>query len=82
MTPSASSTSTDPHFDDAARPPCSAMISPTCRSMVCSGLSEVIGSWNTIVTPAPRISRSSASVMVRTSRPLNNTSPEGWLAAG
>ena len=35
---------------DAARPPCSAMISPICRSIVCSGLSEVIGSWNTIVT--------------------------------
>ena len=29
-------------------------ISPTCRSIVCSGLSELIGSWNTMVMSSPR----------------------------
>ena len=67
---------------EAARPPCSAMISPICRSIVCSGLSEVIGSWNTMVMPAPRISRKLASLILSTSRPLNRISPVGWLAAG
>ena len=53
------------------------MISPTCRAIVCSGLSEVIGSWNTMVTALPRISRSSASVIFSTSRPRNRISPDG-----
>jgi hypothetical protein len=35
------------------------MISPTCFSMVCSGLSEVIGSWKMIEIFSPRISRMS-----------------------
>ena len=33
----------------APRAPCSSRISPTCCSIVCSGLSDVIGSWNTMV---------------------------------
>jgi hypothetical protein len=61
----------------AARPWWSAMISPICRAMVCSGLSEVIGSWNTIVTAAPRISRSSPADILRTSLPRNRISPVG-----
>ena len=36
-------------------------ISPICRSMVCSGLSEVIGSWKIMVMSLPRTSRSSRS---------------------
>ena len=39
------------------RPRCSFSISPTCFSMVCSGLSEVIGSWKMIEILSPRISR-------------------------
>ena len=61
----------------ADRPWCSAMISPICRSIVCSGLSEVIGSWNTMVTPAPRISRNSPSDIFKTSRPRKRISPVG-----
>ena len=61
----------------AARPWCSVMISPICRAMVCRGFSEVIGSWNTIVTAAPRMSRSSLSDIFRTSRPRKKISPVG-----
>ena len=61
----------------AARPSWSAMISPICFSIVWSGLSEVIGSWNTMVTAAPRMARNSASVIFRTSRPRNRISPVG-----
>ena len=42
-------------------PPCSSRISPICRSIVCSGLSDVIGSWNTIVMSLPRTLRISDS---------------------
>ena len=42
-------------------PRCSVRISPTCCSIVCSGLSEVIGSWNTMVMSSPRTRRSSSS---------------------
>ena len=42
----------------AARPWWSAMISPICPSIVCSGLSDVIGSWKTIVTlPAAHLAQ-------------------------
>ncbi len=80
--PTSFSNSTTRRRVEAARPPCRAMISPICFSMVWSGLSEVIGSWNTMVTPAPRIARSSASLILSTSRPLKKISPVGWLAAG
>ena len=33
------------------------MISPTCFSMVCSGLSDVIGSWKIIEMRSPRMAR-------------------------
>ena len=36
-------------------PWCSFMISPTCFSMVCRGLSEVIGSWKMIEIFSPRM---------------------------
>ena len=42
-------------------PGAASRISPTCRSIVCSGLSEVIGSWNTMVMSLPRTLRSSSS---------------------
>ena len=42
------------------------------------------GLWllETIVTAAPRIARNSPSDIFRTSAPLKNISPVGWLAAG
>ena len=43
------------------RPRCSSKISPICFSIVCSGLSEVIGSWNTMVMSSPRTRRMSRS---------------------
>ena len=42
-------------------PRCTSSISPTCRSTVCSGLSEVIGSWKIIEISLPRTLRSVAS---------------------
>jgi hypothetical protein len=56
--------------------------SAICRSIVCSGLSEVIGSWNTMVMSLPRTSRISSSGMASRSRPLNSTRPEGCDAEG
>ena len=67
---------------EAARPPCKAMISPICRSMVWSGLSEVIGSWNTIVMPAPRISRNSASRHFQHVAALEEDLPAGMARGG
>src|ERR1700730_10526856 len=55
--------------------PCSSSISPIWRSIVCKGLSEVIGSWKTMVTWAPLISRSRASRQARRSSPLKSTWP-------
>ena len=50
-------------------PRCSSNISPICFSMVCSGLSEVIGSWNTMVMSSPRTRRISLSVSCKRSLP-------------
>ena len=44
-------------------PRCSSRISPICFSIVCSGLSEVIGSWKMMVMSLPRTSRISRSGM-------------------
>ena len=46
-------------------------------SIVCSGLSEVIGSWKMMVMSLPRTLRIWFSGMVKSSRPLNCTEPEG-----
>ena len=42
-------------------PRCSSRISPICFSIVCSGLSEVIGSWKMMVMSLPRTWRISRS---------------------
>jgi hypothetical protein len=58
-------------FDDAlraraapVRPRCRSRISPICRSTVCSGLSEVIGSWKIIEMSLPRTRAGHRLVMV------------------
>ena len=60
--------------------PCSARISPTCRSIVWSGFSDVMGSWNTMVMARPRIFRMSASDVRRRSRPPNRMRPPSTSA--
>ena len=57
-------------------------ISPICASIVCSGLSEVIGSWKMIEISLPRISRISFSAAVNSSRPRKRMWPEGCEALG
>jgi hypothetical protein len=57
-------------------------ISPICASIVCSGLSEVIGSWKMIEMSLPRISRISLSAAVSSSRPRKRMLPEGCEALG
>ena len=42
-------------------PRCSSRISAICCSIVCSGLSDVIGSWKIMVMSLPRTARSSRS---------------------
>src|SRR5882762_3248167 len=63
-------------------PLCSCRISPICASMVCSGLSEVIGSWKMIEMSLPRIPRISFSDRPSSSRPLKRILPEGCDAVG
>src|SRR5437868_9900469 len=50
--------------------------------MVCSGLSDVSGSWKMMVMSSPRISRIWRSLSPIRSRPLKKMRPVGWLAAG
>ena len=52
-------------------------ISLICFSIVCSGLSDVIGSWKMMVMSLPRTWRISSSGMVSNSRPLKLIEPEG-----
>ena len=63
-------------------PLCSSNISPICASIVCSGLSEVIGSWKMIEMSLPRISRISFSAACNRSRPRKRMLPEGCEALG
>ena len=63
-------------------PLCRRRISPICASIVCSGLSEVIGSWKMIEMSLPRISRISLSAAVSRSRPRKRIWPEGCEALG
>ncbi len=58
------------------------MISATCRSMLWSGLSDVIGSWKIMVTSAPRMPRNVCSSAFKRSTPFIRISPEGCDAAG
>ncbi len=50
--------------------------------MVCSGLSEVIGSWKTMPMSPPRTALSSFSGAFSKSLPLNRISPAGCTAEG
>src|SRR3982751_728669 len=63
-------------------PLCRERISPICASIVCSGLSEVIGSWKMIEMSLPRISRISCSDRSISSWPLKWMLPEGCEAFG
>ncbi len=58
------------------------MISTIWDSIVCSGLSEVIGSWKMIEMSLPRMPRISRSDRSSNSRPLKRMLPEGWEAVG
>jgi hypothetical protein len=58
------------------------MISPTCFSMVCSGFSEVIGSWKMMEMRLPRMSRISGGDAFSRSLPSKKISPVGLDAAG
>src|SRR5436190_18786319 len=58
-------------------------VSATCFSSVCSGFSEVIGSWNTMPMRLPRISRSRARAPPTNSAPAKRLLLSGvWAAAG
>ncbi len=63
-------------------PLCSSRISPICFSIVCSGLSDVIGSWKMIVMSLPRTCRISFSESGNRSRSLKRMEPDGCDAAG
>ena len=64
-------------------PWCSFRISPICRSMVCSGLSEVIGSWKIMRdVVAAHACAAPCSLAASRSLPLNRISPVGCAAGG
>ena len=77
---SSSSTRTRTAFSSMRR--CTRSTSPTCRSMVCSGLSDVIGSWKIIEMRSPRTACSCCGFSFRRSLPSNQTSPDGCEAEG
>ncbi|MNN83092.1 hypothetical protein D3C81_2001010 [compost metagenome] len=56
--------------------------SASCFSMVCSGLSDTIGSWKIIEIWLPRTLRSSASDACNSELPLNRISPPGYTTGG
>jgi hypothetical protein len=64
------------------RPLCRISTSFTCRSIVCSGLSEVIGSWKIIEIRLPRTDSRSRVEAPTSSLPWKRMLPVGWLAAG
>ena len=55
--------------------------SATCFSTVCSGFSEVIGSWNTMPMRLPRMSRSCTVGAPTSSSPANLMLLSGVCAA-
>ena len=70
-----------------ARPPGSCprwsiSVSPICRSIVCSGLSEVIGSWKIMPTRSPRTSRRRRAVGADQLAPSRRIEPPGCQALG
>ncbi len=60
--------------------PCSSRISPSCFSIECSGFSDVMGSWNTMVMALPRIRRMAGSDASRRSWPANRMRPPSTSA--
>ena len=54
--------------------PCSTIVSTSCLAILSTGLSDVIGSWNTIATSPPRNLRSAPPSSVRMSRPRKSMS--------
>src|SRR5947207_15837574 len=56
-------------------------VSATCFSSVCSGFSEVIGSWKIIAMRLPRISRSRAGALPTNSSPAKRMLLSGVCAA-
>ena len=59
------------------------MISPTCFSMVCRGLSEVIGSWKMIeILLAADVAHGIGTGAFSRSLPPKTISPEGCDADG
>ena len=61
---------------------CRARVSPIWRSIRCSGLSEVMGSWKTMAMRLPRIWRSRVRDAPSSSSPAKRMLPEGWRARG
>ena len=47
----------------------------SCRPIVCTGFSEVIGSWKIIAMSLPRMSRNRPCFIFSRSSPLNRASP-------
>ena len=60
----------------------SSSVSVNCLPMVSTGLSDVIGSWNTIPMSLPRTFRICALESCRRSRPSKMTSPATILPGG
>src|SRR6476646_6966123 len=58
------------------------MVSMTCSPTVNTGLSEVIGSWNTMAMPGPRIRCMRASESSVSTSPPKRTSPDATRAGG
>jgi hypothetical protein len=63
-------------------PSCSRSTSAICSPTVYTGLSEVIGSWNTIAISLPRIARIASCGSGTRSRPRQRISPATMRAGG
>ena len=78
--PARSSSSVRLRAASRVRPLCRISTSLTCRSIVCSGLSEVIGSWKIIDDAVAAHARSSSRAGAPTSSwPWKRMLPVGWL---
>jgi hypothetical protein len=63
-------------------PLCSSSVSPIWRSTVCSGFSDVIGSWKIMPIWSPRTARRTSAPAPISSVPRRRMLPRGWLARG
>ena len=61
---------------------CTRSTSPICCSTVCSGLSEVIGSWKIMPISGPRTCAGSARRAPISSSPAKRMLPVGWRGRG